>query len=134
MFRVLGVLLLTVFVSVPAFGADGASNFYIGGGAGGVTCPNFVSAMEKARSQGVGTVDFANTTQGFTMYVLGFESGYNMGKPSTYDIFPNKSSVYPLLNWVENWCRVHPGASFGAGVVALANAHYAGRQQVAPVE
>lgn len=126
------VLLLGLALSFPALGADGGGNYYLAGGVGAVMCPHFVAAMERARSTGIGTVDFANATEGFAMYVLGFESGYNVAKSDTYDVFPSQNGVYPLLSWVENWCRVHPTARFGGGVVALAENRYANRQRTAP--
>lgn len=117
-----------------AHASDTGGGFFIAGGAGGVTCPNFVSVMERARLDGTGSVAYANETQGFTMYILGFETGYNMAEPSTYDVFPNETTAYPLLSWVENWCRVHPTAHFGEGVVALAKHSYPMRQQIQPAE
>jgi len=77
--------------------------------------------MEKSRRYGVGTVRYVNETQGFTMYLLGFQTGYNMLAEDTYDIFPARDGEYPLLSWVENFCRAHPTSNFGNGVVALAN-------------
>ena len=132
MAKVFYFVVLCIFIGAPAVAASSNGQFHIAGGVGGVTCPVFVAAMESARSKGIGSVAYVTEVQGYEMYVLGFESGYNMAKPSTYDIFPTQGSKYPLLSWVENWCRTHPTAHFGEGVVALARDRYAVRQQAPP--
>lgn len=132
MVKVFLLAALCTFVVTPAVGATSNGQFHIAGGVGGVTCPEFVAAMESARSKGIGSVAYVTEVQGYEMYVLGFETGYNMARPSTYDIFPTHGSKYPLLSWVENWCRTHSTAHFGEGVVALARDRYFARQQALP--
>ena len=127
------VLLVVVclIIALPSYAADGKGAFFLGGGAGGVKCPEFVADMERARSKRFGTPAYVNVTQGFTMYILGFQSGYNMNKPDTYDIFPDDKGDYPLLSWVENWCRARPTSRFGDGVIALAQDRHFKRQRSA---
>jgi hypothetical protein len=64
------------------------------------------------------------------MYLLGFQTGYNMSTPDTYDIFPGSQGDYPLLSWVENYCRVNATQRFADGVVSLARELYPQRQRV----
>jgi hypothetical protein len=125
------VPLALALAAAPTPGADSTGAFMLGGGAGSVKCPQFVSVMEKGRSVGIGTVGYVNETQGFTMYILGFQSGYNLAASDTYDVFPGNAGDYPLLSWVENWCRSHAKARFGDGVVAMANVSHQKRQRAA---
>ena len=71
--------------------------YLYGGGVGAVKCPTFVATMEKARTRGVMTPGFWKDTGEYMMYVLGFETGYNMSTPDTYDIFPHQHG-YSLLD------------------------------------
>lgn len=113
-------LILALLVGAPAaMGADSGGNFMLGGGVGSVKCPEFVSAMERARAKGIGSLGYVSETSGFTMYLLGFQSGYNMAKEDTYDLFP-QSDDYELLAWIENWCRSNSARLFRDGTVALA--------------
>jgi hypothetical protein len=118
-----------LFFAVTAGAADSAGNFNVGGGTGGVKCPNFVAEMEKARSLGIDSPRYVEATQGFTMFILGFQTGYNMMAPATYDIFSGKNGDYDLLAWVENYCRMNSSSRFGDGVVALARHFHPNRQQ-----
>ena len=70
--------------------------------------------MEKGRSLGVGSVGYVTETQGFTMYLLGFRTGYNMSTQDTCDIFPDGEKDYPLLSWAENYCRTNPSKRFAS--------------------
>jgi hypothetical protein len=127
--RSVSLLLLFCFaVRVPA--ADGNGKYYSGGGAGGIKCPAFVATMEKARRSGIMTGGFVNETSAFIMYLLGFETGYNLSTPETYDIFAGMEA-YPMLSWVENYCRANPTANFSDGAIALAQDRRATRQRSA---
>lgn len=108
---------------------DAEGRFWLGGGAGGVECPKFIASMEKARSVGIGTVRYVRETQAFTMYLLGFRSGFNKSTPNTCDIFSGEENDYPWLSWMENWCRAHPSSRFGDAVVALSDERFPNRQQ-----
>ena len=110
--------------------ADENGRFWLGGGAGGVKCPQFVASMEKARSLGIGSLGYAEATQGFTMYLLGFKTGYNMSTQDTCDIFPGEEKDYPLLSWAENYCRSNPSSRFADAVVVLAKERHPKRQRV----
>lgn len=117
--------------SVTAADSDG--DFWLGGGAGGVKCPDFVAAMEKGRSHGVGTIPYVRKIGSYTMYLLGFQTGYNMSTPATCDIFPGVDGVegeYPLLSWAENYCRANPSQRFGDAVVSLARELHPKRKRV----
>jgi hypothetical protein len=85
--------------------------------------------MEKARTHGVDTLGYVHETSGFVMYLLGFQTGYNMSTTDTFDIFPGTDGDYPLLSWVENYCRANPASNFGRGVTELAQAIHAKRQR-----
>lgn len=122
------------FAACPLFAADSSGRYFIGGGVGAVSCPDFVATMERARQEGVGTVRFAEETQGFTMFILGFQTGYNAYVPDTYDIFPAPGSEYPLLSWVENYCRANPLSNFAKGVVAMARDAHPRRQRAQPAK
>lgn len=117
----------------PAAAADSTGSFWRGGGTGGVKCPDFVAAMEKGRSHGVGTIHYVREIGGFTMYLSGFQTGYNMSTPNTCDIFPGIDGVegeYPLLSWAENYCRVNSLETFGDAVISLARELHPKRKRV----
>jgi hypothetical protein len=110
--------------------ADTEGNFWRGGGAGGVECPQFVASMEKARSLGIDSVKYVTETQGFTMYLLGFQTGYNMSTKDTCDIFPGEEGKYSLLSWVENYCRANTSSRFADAVIALSEDRHQKRRRV----
>lgn len=122
-------VLSVMWLALPAHGADANGNYIVGGGAGGVRCPDYVATMERARSHSIGSLRYVQETQGFTMFLLGFQTGYNMSTPDTYDIFPGTEGDYPLLSWVENYCRANPTLRFGDGVIALAREVHPKRQR-----
>lgn len=127
--RLIAVLTL-VSCTQFAYSADAEGRFWLGGGAGGVPCPQFVASMEKGRAVGIGSVGYVSETQAFTMYLLGFRTGYNMSTQDTCDIFPEGEKDYPLLSWVENFCRANPSSRFADGVVALSRDRHPKRQRV----
>lgn len=125
-------LLLTLACFAMAqisFAADKDGLFFMGGGAGGVKCPDFVASMEKGRAQGINSLGYVQETQGFTMYILGFQTGYNMGSSNTYDIFNGIKSEYELLAKIEDYCRSNSSVRFGDAVIALAKAQHPKRKK-----
>ena len=130
--KIARVIVVLGFVSSTqlAHSADADGRFWLGDGTGGVACPQFVAALEKARSLGIGSVGYAGETQGFTMYLLGFRTGYNMSTQQTCDISPDGEKDYPLLSWLENFCRANPSGRFADAVVALARESHPKRQKV----
>ncbi|TAJ20623.1 MAG: hypothetical protein EPO47_11180 [Rugosibacter sp.] len=110
--------------------ADTEGHFWLGGGTGGVMCPQFVASMEKARSLGIDSVGYATETQGYLMYLLGFQTGYNMSTKDTCDIFPSEEKAYSLLSWAENYCRENASSRFADGVVALSKNRHPKRLRV----
>ena len=113
-----------------SYSADADGRFWLGGGVGSVKCPQFVASMEKARSLGIGSVGYVKETQGFTMYLLGFQTGYNMSTQDTCDIFLGEEKEYPLLSWAENYCRTNASSRFADAVVALSRDRHPKRQRV----
>lgn len=120
MSRHLAILFFFFFLLTDtSFSADREGGYYMGGGAGGVKCPDFVASMEKGRSLGVGSIGYVHKTSVFTMYLLGFQTGYNLAADNVYDIFHDKKDHYELLSWIEQYCLENPSKNFGHGVVAL---------------
>lgn len=126
---VAGIVALSCIAQISQ-SADADDRFWLGGGAGGVMCPQFVTSMEKARSLGIGSVGYVTETQGFTMYLLGFRTGYNLSTHETCDIFAGEEKEYPLLSWAENYCRVNSSSRFADAVIALAKERHPRRQRV----
>jgi hypothetical protein len=114
-----------------AYSADIEGHFWLGGGVGGVECPQFVASMEKARSLGIDSVGYVTEMQGFTMYLLGFQTSYNLSTKDTCDIFPEEKA-YSLLSWVENYCRADASSSFVNAVIALSEDHHPKRLRICP--
>jgi hypothetical protein len=122
----LKTLVLVSFGLLPAFGSAGDAEtgvYMTGGGVGSVECPRFTATMERARSAGLGTSGYANEAYGFTMFIAGFRSAYNMQTPQTCDIFGGLTSDQ-LLVWADNYCKANPLEKFDAAVVALSKEVY----------
>jgi hypothetical protein len=47
--------------------------------------------MRVARTDGIGSAQYVRQTEGYTMYVLGYQTGYNQQAPATYNILANIS-------------------------------------------
>jgi hypothetical protein len=129
--RKANVVVAMLFVAQAVAGADSDGEFMLGGGVGSVKCPTFVSIMKRARTKRIGSLAYVNETNAFTMYLLGFQSGYNMAKDDTYDVFPDAQD-HSLLAWAENWCRSNSTRVFGDAAVALAADRHAARIRSAP--
>ena len=114
----------------PSYSADSNGRYIYGGGVGSVTCPQFVADMEKARSLGINSIAYVNEMQGYVMYLLGFQTGYNVSASDTCDIFPSVKDDYALLSWAENYCRANPSGRFANAVVALSIDRQSKRQRV----
>lgn len=125
-------LLITLFFvvsSTVALGADNASGrYWHGGGVGAIECPTFVATMARAKKHGLGTAGYATETQGYVMFISGFQSAYNLQTPNTCDVF-NGFSNDQLLSWAENYCRAQPLEKFSNSVVAMAQELHARRLQ-----
>lgn len=110
-------------------GGEAVSGRYIyGGGVGAVECPRFVEVMETAKIDKEGSVEYAIKTQGYVMYLSGFQTAYNIQTPNTCDIFDGLSGNQ-LLAWTENYCQANPLKKFSSSVVALAQEVYPNRSQ-----
>jgi hypothetical protein len=112
-----------------SFGADKNGAFFQGGGVGSVKCQDFIASMEKGRALGIGSVGHANEIQGFAMYVLGFQTGYNMGTPDTYNIFDSIKDTSELLARIENECHKEASLQFGEAVIAFVQQQHAKRKK-----
>src|SRR5438132_5892980 len=97
------IALLLSIVSGTALAADLNGNYMVGGGAGSISCSEFVENLENARAHGEGTIKYVTIMQGFTMYLLGFQTGYNKGAPNTYDIFAGIEEK-ELMSRLANYC------------------------------
>jgi hypothetical protein len=105
-----------------SIGADKQGRFMMGGGVGGVTCPQFLNQMASARQAGgVGSVAGSEFTSNFSNYILGFQTGYNMMSRNRFDIFAKLDMQnFDSLYIIESWCKDHPTDKFSDGVIALA--------------
>lgn len=56
--------------------------------------------------------------QGYTMYLLGYQTAYNRLAKDTFDIFDG-FEVEQLFAWIENWCRENPLEKYYQGINAL---------------
>src|SRR5262249_42579642 len=83
-------LAMTIYVVPTDSGAaDADGNYYIGGAVGGRKCPWFLNAMTEARQLGGlhSITGGAYRVEEWEGYVLGFETGYNLGAPGIVDVF-----------------------------------------------
>lgn len=112
-------LLVAFACTWPASGAGPNGEFQMGGGAGGVTCPEYRSVMHGAREHAIGSVPYVTQTQAFSMYVLGFQTGFNSSADGVCDVF-NDITADQVLEWVDNYCQANPLKKFSHGVISLA--------------
>jgi hypothetical protein len=115
--------LLLLLLASPSFGADQQGRYMMGGGVGGVTCPQFLNLMATARQLGgVSTPSGVEQVSNFANYVTGFQTGYNLMSTGSFDIFAKLDTEhFDALYAIEAWCKDHPAAKFGEGVIALAD-------------
>lgn len=112
-------LVVALLAFAPVFASEAGGHYYVGGGTGAVKCPEFSDVMRRARADGIGSVQYMRQTNGFTMYLLGYQTGYNQQAPDTYDIFANISPDQALA-WIDNYCQAHPLDTFSKALLALA--------------
>jgi hypothetical protein len=119
---------MTIYIPLTAArAADAEGHYYVGGGVGGLKCPSFLNDMTEVRQLGglhsiTGGASRIAPWQG---YVLGFETGYNLGTPGIVDVFASLGSsdterLDNVIYWIESWCLTHPDKLFGSAVAALA--------------
>jgi hypothetical protein len=114
---------LTIFCGMTANAADEQGRFMRGGGTGSVPCTTFTSIIIKAQiAGGFRTAEGADIINSYVMYVLGFQTGYNLAAEGTYDIFANwgDNPSERALFWVNKWCQENPSKVFGQGVIEMA--------------
>ena len=104
--------------------AANPGEYIVVGGLGGIECPRFVEAMAKSRTAGAASSEM----DGFSMYVAGFQTAYNLQTPKTCDIFAGMNGDQLLVR-LEEMCRAKPEQRFGAGVIALAKQLYPKRSK-----
>jgi hypothetical protein len=95
----------------------------MGGGVGGLSCAEFLNAMAEMRQLGgAHTIEGANRINVWTEYALGFQTGFNVAAPGTFDIFSAfKDDPAPqVLYGVEPLCRDHPEEKFGSALATFA--------------
>jgi hypothetical protein len=100
-------------------GADDQGKFIQGAGVGALGCPAYVEAMNRAKGYGAGSVGYVTETRGFLMYVLGFQTAYNLQTPETCDIF-GAYTPDQILDLLATYCTARPYERFGSAVIALA--------------
>ena len=84
--------------------------------------------MNQAAKYKINSIQYVNETSSYTMYILGFQTAYNLQTDDTYDIFGNFESSQ-LLSWVEKYCKDNPLDTFGIGVVSLSIEAYPRRKK-----
>ncbi len=109
-------LVVGVVVAIGTLGQVSAASIITGGGAGSVSCPDFLNAMQTARQAGgLGMPDGVRATISYVMYVLGFQTGFNWGS-NTYDIFgalgADPEHGNRVLFALEPYCANHPEKHF----------------------
>jgi hypothetical protein len=123
----LAAALLTL-ATPHAIPADEQGRYWHGGGVGAVECPAFVDSLERARRSGLGSIEYVTQTQGYVMFLSGFQTAYNLRSAETCSIFSGVS-VDQKLFWIENYCRRNPIEKFSGAVVALAAEVHPRRQR-----
>jgi hypothetical protein len=100
--------------------------YVVGGGVGGVECRQYTAALAQAEPYGVGSPEYDAATYGFTMYLSGFRTAYNLQTPDTCDVF-GRFTTQQLLGWLKYYCNSYPTRRFGSAVVTLAQGLHSGR-------
>jgi hypothetical protein len=122
------ILLAAVLAAPLAAQAQKSLGNIVGGGLGTAECSGFVEAMTRAKAQAPGSTGYAGETQGYAMYLSGFQTAYNLQTPQTCDIFAGWNNNQ-ILERIEKFCRDNPEARFGNGVIALAKERYPNRSK-----
>ncbi len=116
------VLLGACVIAYQALAVDEAG-FMKGGGAGSLSCPEFLNAMATARQKGgAQKLPGVHEIDGFAQYILGFQTGFNSQAEGVFDIFSSFGSnpAFKALYAIEPWCASHPDKNFAQGLLALA--------------
>jgi hypothetical protein len=124
----LKIALLLSIISGTALAADSNGYYMVGGGTGSVPCSEFAKALETANAHGYGTIEYVTDMQGYSMYLFGFQSGYNKGASNTYDIFSGIEEK-ELMSWLSNYCKENPKTRFGVAVSMFAETNYSARSR-----
>jgi hypothetical protein len=104
--------------------ARDANGFWMGGGVGGLGCPEFLNAMATARQKGgLRSTAGVRETGAYENYVSGFQTGFNSEAEGIFDIFKSLGAD-PTLNAlyaIEPWCASNPDKNFSDAVLALSS-------------
>ena len=124
MARALSVLTACVIAATchPAAAVTDAGHFMRGGGIGSAKCLDFIAAMASVtREGGLNSIGGANIINPYMQYLIGFQTGYNMGKPGPYDVLaPLEEDAHnKALVWIDAWCTRNPELNFDLGIFAL---------------
>jgi hypothetical protein len=111
-------LAVTILLHSPSYPADETGRFYSGGGAGEVTCTQFVSAMEAARRHKYQSLEFWKPIEPFVSYTPGFWTGFNYEWRGRQNIFDGLD-IEEVLAKVEITCREHPTIKFFKALTLL---------------
>ena len=115
--------LATIILLGNAAAARDDRGFWMGGGAGSASCPDYLNAMATARNRG-GLMSVAGLREiaPYQYYVSGFQTGYNSEANGVYDIFESFGHDAPdrVLSEIEIWCASHPDQTFAIALLALA--------------
>ena len=116
-----GIAAIVLFGS-SAIARD-ANGFWVGGGVGGLKCPEFLNAMATARQKG-GLKSLAGVREiaPYEYYVSGFQTGFNSESDGVYDIFQALGHDFTdqVLYAVEPWCASNPDKTFATALLVLA--------------
>jgi hypothetical protein len=86
--KIFAIVSEVVLVLGPASAADKAGLYMIGGGVGGVGCPEFLNAMQTRLKGGLNTPAGAEEISNFVNYVEGLRTGFNSeNRGGILDIF-----------------------------------------------
>jgi hypothetical protein len=114
----------TIALLINSAVARDANGFWMGGGVGGLGCPEFLNAMATARQKGgLRSAAGVQETGAYENYVSGFQTGFNSEAEGVYEIFKSLGTD-PTLNAlyaIEPWCAGNPDKKFAHAVLALAS-------------
>jgi hypothetical protein len=115
--------ILLALVATTAVGYDEQGRFMRGGGAGSISCLQFTSDMVRAQvAGGLHQPRGVAITDPYVMYVLGFQTGYNLAALRMFDLFAKwgDNPSDRALFWINDWCQKNTSKVFDDGIVALA--------------
>jgi hypothetical protein len=116
--------LATITLLTSSAVARDANGFWMGGGVGGLGCPEFLNAMATARQKGgLRSPAGVRETGAYENYLSGFQTGFNSEAEGIFDIFKSLGTD-PTLNAlyaIEPWCARNPDKKFSEAVLALSS-------------